>query len=67
MLDPMHCEKNLCENIVKTIMGLHNNVGSRKDAEDLQIREEIWLQPAALGGDQLFMPHPPYVLKPAER
>lgn len=63
----MHCEKNLCENIVKNLLGMHDSAGSRQDAQDLNIREEIWLQPSARGRDELYMPPAPYVLKPDER
>lgn len=67
LLDPMHCEKNLCENFVKTILGVHDSAGSRQDAQDLNIREEIWLQPGARGRDELYMPAAPYILKADER
>ena len=45
VLDVMHCEKNLCENILKTIFGMNDSPGSRQDVEDLNIREKLWLQP----------------------
>ena len=67
VLDVMHCEKNLCENILKTLFGMNDNPGSRQDVEDLNIREELWLQPPRRQGDQFYMPHAPYILKPEER
>jgi len=67
LLDPMHCEKNICENIVKTILGMHDSPGSRQDAQDMHIREEIWLQPAGRRENEFYMPHAPYILNPAER
>lgn len=45
ILEVMHCEKNLCENILKTLFGMNDNPESRLDVEDLGIQEEIWLQP----------------------
>lgn len=67
MLDAMHCEKNLCENIVKTLLGMKDNPGSRVDAEDLGIRQEIWLQPPRRRQDEYYMPRAPFVLNPNER
>ena len=67
VLDVMHCEKNLCENILKTLFGMNDSPGSRQDVQDLNIRPEIWLQPPRRQGDQYYMPHAPYILKPVER
>jgi hypothetical protein len=67
VLDVMHCEKNLCENIVKTLFGMNDSPGSRQDVEDLNIREELWLQPPRRHGDEFYMPRAPYILKPEER
>ena len=67
ILDTMHCEKNLCENIVKTLLGMHDSLGSRLDAEEMGIREEIWLQPPQRERDQYYMPHPPCVMSASER
>lgn len=46
MLDVMHCEKNLSENILKTLFGMNDSPGSRQDVEYLQMRQELWLQAA---------------------
>jgi hypothetical protein len=62
ILDVMHCEKSLCKNMVKTIMGKKDSPGSRQDLEDLDIRQELWLQEARKGGDSFFMPGPSYNL-----
>ena len=67
ILDVMHCEKNLCENMLRTLMGMNDSPGSRVDAEDLGIREEIWLQPSQRQEGEYVMPHAPYMLKPNER
>jgi len=63
----MHCEKNLCENILKTLFGMNDSPGSRQDMEDLKMRQEIWLQPPRRGTNEYYMPHAPYILKPDER
>lgn len=67
MLDVMHCEKNFCENVLKTLMGMNDSPGSRVDVEDLGIREEIWLQDPHRHQDEFYMPHPPYVLTTVEK
>ena len=67
ILDVMHCEKNLCENLLKTLFGMNDSPGSRVDAEELGIREEIWLQPPRRQQEGYYMPHAPYVFRPNER
>jgi hypothetical protein len=37
ILNVMHFEKNLCENIMKTVMHKKDNSGLRQDMEDLDI------------------------------
>ncbi len=63
----MHCEKNLCENILKTLFGMKDSPGSRLDAEELGIREEVWLQPPRRRKDQFYMPHAPFIMTADER
>lgn len=63
----MHCERNLCENMVKTLMSMKDSPGSRQDAENLGIREEIWLQPSDRVNVDYYMPHAPYALNVVER
>jgi hypothetical protein len=63
----MHCEKNLCKNIVRTIIGETYHSRGRKDMEEMGIREELWLR-LHRGNLGIFTkPHPSYVLTPAER
>ena len=63
----MHCKKNLCENILKTLFGMNDIPRNRQDVQDLNIREEIWLQPLQHRGDKYYMPQSPYILKPEEK
>lgn len=63
----MHCEKNLCENILKTLFGMNDSPGSRQDMEDLRMRQEIWLQPPRRRTDEYYMPHAPYIFNTDER
>lgn len=62
----MYCEKNLCENMLKTVMAMNDSPGSRIDAEDLGIREETWLQEPRCRQDDYHMPHAPYVMTTQE-
>jgi hypothetical protein len=67
LLDPMHCEKNLIENVVKTFFGTKDSLGSKQDMETLGIRENLWLEPLRNNRDAFHVPDALYVLKPAER
>jgi len=63
----MHCEKNFCENVIKTLLAMTDSPGSRVDAEELSICEEIWLQPTARANAEYYMPRAPYVFNSQER
>jgi hypothetical protein len=63
----MHCEKNLCENMLKTILGAKDSYGSRKDMEDQGIRRELWLTPVHNERDLFHLPTAPYILTTSER
>jgi hypothetical protein len=67
LLDAMHCEKNLCENMTKTVLGMKDSYGSREDMRDLGIREDLWLQPAQNNRESFHVPHAPYILRGAQR
>jgi len=58
----MHCEKNLCENILKTLMAMNDNLRSQQDVQNLGIREEIWLQLSPSTNVDYYMPRALYVL-----
>lgn len=65
-LDPMHCEKNICENFVRTLFGETDGPQSREDMRARGIRQHLHLQPNA-DGSSFFMPDAPYVMKREER
>jgi hypothetical protein len=67
VLDVMHCEKNLCENLLRTLLGKTDNPRTREDMMEMGIREELWLQPYPNDPDHFSKPHPMYVLTLAER
>lgn len=62
-LDVMHIEKNICENLLGTLLGIHgkskDNVNARLDLADLNIKPELQLQP---NGDDYHMPEARYTL-----
>jgi len=43
-LDVMQCEKNLCENILKTIFGTKDFVVIQEDFKECGIRPHLWIQ-----------------------
>ena len=53
--------------MLKTPFGMNDNPGSPQNVEDLNICQEIWLQPPRREGNKYYMPHTPYILKPDER
>lgn len=62
----MHCEKNVCENLVKTLFGETDGIKSREDMRVRDIRRHLHLQPNP-DGRTYFMPDAPYVLRKEER
>jgi hypothetical protein len=63
----MHCEKNLCENLLKTTFGAKDSYGSRQDLEERGIRPELWLRPAQNGREIFHIPPTPYILNAEEK
>jgi hypothetical protein len=62
----MHCEKNLCKNIVKHFWGEKDYPRGRIDFEEMKIRKELWLRPCG-DGQNYWMPHALYTLKKDEK
>jgi hypothetical protein len=67
LLDAMHCEKNLCENMLKTVLGTKDSYGSCQDMQELNIRRDLWLQTSRNERDLFHLSSAPYVLSPSER
>lgn len=65
--DAMHVEKNVCENMVKTILGEKDSIASRRDMEAIGVREELWLvkMTNGRGKTKVIKPVAPYVLNDA--
>jgi hypothetical protein len=62
VLDVMHCEKNLAENILRTTMGEKDTLAVRADMQARGIRPHLHLQPRGTNGELLHMPNASYVL-----
>jgi len=62
----MHCEKNLCENITKMLLGGKDSIGSREDMGALYIRLELWLTPTQSNKDDFYIFATPYILNANE-
>ncbi|XP_026393683.1 uncharacterized protein LOC113288780 [Papaver somniferum] len=67
-IDVMHVEKNICDNIVGTMLGIDgknkDTEKARLDFEDMNIRKELHLRPK---GDKFEKPPACYTLKPEQR
>jgi hypothetical protein len=60
-LDAMHCEKNVCENLLRTLFGETDGAKSREDMRARGIRQHLHLVRNA-DGQSYFKPDAPYVL-----
>ncbi len=60
MLDVMHYEKNVCENMLKTIFGDKDTVTARKDMQEANMQQKLWLQQIPNGNYIKLMA--PYVM-----
>jgi hypothetical protein len=63
----MHCEKNLSENMTKTILGMKDSIGSREDMENLNICRDLWLRPSTHRAESFTLPRAPYILGGEEK
>jgi len=63
----MHTKKNVCENILKTLLGEKDKPATRADMQSRGIRQHLWLQPVPNNPNRFFMPDAPYVLSRTDR
>ncbi|KAM6571366.1 hypothetical protein CsatA_015446 [Cannabis sativa] len=67
-IDVMHVEKNVCDNLLGTILDNEKSkdtTNARHDLKKLGVRESLWIYEDERG--KLLKPHAPYVLKPDDR
>ena len=50
LLDPMHCEKNVCKNLLRTFLGEKHKPQVRLDLEARRLWRHLWLQPVGNTG-----------------
>ena len=62
----MHCEKNICENLLRTLFGETDGAKSREDMRARGIRNHLHLQRNP-DGHTYFKPDAPYVLTKEHR
>jgi hypothetical protein len=67
ILDVMHCKKNICENIVHTILGENNYARAKEDMMEMGILEKLWLRPCSNNLGHFTKPHATYVLTPIDK
>ena len=63
----MHCEKNLCENMLKSVLSAKDSYGSREDMQEHGICRDLWLASSENARDLYHMPKAPYILTATER
>ncbi|XP_073152985.1 uncharacterized protein [Henckelia pumila] len=68
-LDPMHIEKNVCDNILGTLLDdsskSKDNVAARRDLKILGIMKQLWPHTREDGND--YLPHACYCMSKAEK
>jgi hypothetical protein len=67
--DAMHIEKNVCDNIINTLLDIagksKDNLNARLDLKVLGIRDD--LHPVELEDNQYYLPPAPYSMSPGEK
>ncbi len=65
-LDVMHIEKNICESLIKFIIGAKDTIKVWNDMEVCGIQEHLWLKRDPNRPGKIFKPIASYVLLPEE-
>ena len=63
----MHTEKNVAENLIKTLFGEKDSPKVRLDMQSKNIRPHLWLRRVDKDGNKAFMPAAMYVLSQPDR
>ena len=66
-IDVMHTEKNIAENLIKTLFGEKDTPQVRLDMQTKNIRPHLWLRRMEDDGRKAFMPDAKYVLSKPDR
>jgi hypothetical protein len=62
----MHIAKNVCESVIKFIIGVKDTFNVHRDMEVCGVREHLWLKKDPHNPSKIFQPIASYVLKPKE-
>ena len=65
-LDPMHIECNFSTNIIKYIFGKKDMLATKRDMEDVNCMEDLWLHRRGIL-ENFFQPLAPYVFSNSKR
>ena len=66
-VDVMHTEKNIAENLLRTLFGEKDTAKVRMDLQSKNIRPHLWLRRLGDDGTRAYMPNAKYVLSKADR
>lgn len=66
-VDVMHTEKNVVENILRTLFGEKDNMKVRLDLQNRNIRSRLWLRRMGNGDGRAYMPDATYVLSKSDQ
>ena len=61
-LDVMHCEKNICETLLKFLLGNGDTPAVRLDLESRRLRNHLWIHETFPGSNRFIMPDADFVL-----
>ena len=61
-LDVMHCEKNIAENLVSTLLGMKDGPAVRQDMKDVGCKKALHIRNAQPPSTGFYIPKAPYIL-----
>ena len=67
LIDVMHVEKNVAENLLRTLFGEKDGPKVRADLEQRNIRPHLWVRREVRQNPRAFLPAAPYVLSKEQR
>ena len=67
LVDVMHVEKNIAENLLKTLFGEKDSAAVRLDLQHRNIRRHLWLRRVNDQAQRAYIPDAPYVLSKVQR
>ena len=62
ILDVTHCEKNIVENLLKTVFGMKDGVAVREDMKESSCKQSLHIRRVRPPETSFYVPKAPYVL-----